>query len=75
LRWLESDLSSLTHAIQRSAEEARNAARRLAHSLADPDFAGVRDEPSLQALPEPEHSTWRALWQARRKALASAKQE
>jgi hypothetical protein len=28
----------------------------------DPDLAGVREAPALEALPEAERDGWRALW-------------
>jgi tetratricopeptide (TPR) repeat protein len=37
-------------------------AHNLRHWLADADFAAVRGEPSLAALPEAERPGWRQLW-------------
>jgi superkiller protein 3 len=51
-------------------EDGDTARRQLVHSLQDPDFAGVRGDEALAALPAAEAEAWRALWQDVAAALA-----
>jgi hypothetical protein len=50
--------------------------QQLAHWKVDTDLAGIRDEPELAKLPEPERAALRSLWAdveaLRKKAEAKA---
>jgi serine/threonine-protein kinase len=74
LAWLGAELAfrkgqaGSTVAAQREA-----AARALAHSLADPALAAVREPGSLGRLPEEERGPWRKHWAEVTAALAQAR--
>lgn len=63
LAWLRAELSlRRARAGSWNVADRQEAARVLAHWLADPDLAGVRHPFFLTALPAGEAAAWRALW-------------
>ena len=63
LEWLKADLTYLAQHAGGGVPEAKaRMIRTLQHWKSDRDLAGVRDEPELAKLPEPERKDWRALW-------------
>jgi hypothetical protein len=63
-RWLRADLAAWAKVLEGGNEPARKRAvfRTLARWKADPDLAGIRDEPALAKLPEVEREAFRSLW-------------
>jgi tetratricopeptide (TPR) repeat protein len=73
LDWLRADLAACARVLDTGAEQARPLAlRRMQESLADPDFAGVREPEALARLPERERQAWQQLWADARDRLARA---
>jgi serine/threonine-protein kinase len=63
LEWLEADLAATTVLMDRgSLRERSSSASRLGRWLAATQFAEVRDQAGLAALPEPERHAWNAFW-------------
>lgn len=63
IRWLREDLSSYAQVVERNNRDRNKAIQRfLAHWRSDADLASVRDEATLDRLPEGERDAWRALW-------------
>jgi Flp pilus assembly protein TadD len=63
LDWLRAELALRYRRLDNASPQARaEAVGRLKHWQADPDLAGLRDEPALAKLPEPERAACRALW-------------
>jgi tetratricopeptide (TPR) repeat protein len=61
--WLRADLAAWARVLDGADEPARKkVAPTLAHWKADPDLAGIRDEPVLAKLPEAEREAFRSLW-------------
>jgi serine/threonine protein kinase/Flp pilus assembly protein TadD len=64
LDWLRSDLQAFRRLLNEGPDTIRpDIVRNLRHWLMDPDFAGVRGERALAALPAAERPDWQQLWQ------------
>jgi serine/threonine-protein kinase len=63
LDWLRADLTAYAKlAEQNNPAVKQTIQQRLAHWRRDPDLASVRDQQSLDLLPENESAAWHALW-------------
>src|SRR5262249_37732501 len=62
LGWLKADLLLWAQAARGTPTRRRQAWQRLTRWKADPDLAGVRDQPALARLPEGERAAWGKLW-------------
>ncbi len=60
--WLRADLVILRSALSASPANAEAIRELLLHWLEDADLAGIRDEATVEELPEDERATCRALW-------------
>ncbi len=61
--WLQADLGVYAKQVNNGkAASILQAQERLAHWLADPDLAGVRDAKALGMLPQEERQAWHKLW-------------
>jgi Flp pilus assembly protein TadD len=64
LDWLRADLTAWRGVLEKGpAKEAVAVAGKVGWWLQDTDFAGVRGEKALAALPAAERVDWRKLWQ------------
>jgi eukaryotic-like serine/threonine-protein kinase len=77
LAWLEADFALSATAVEQGTFPQRVAAsKRLSRWQVEPAFAGLRDEPMLFAIPEPERLSLRSFWDRvealRRQASAPA---
>jgi eukaryotic-like serine/threonine-protein kinase len=74
LGWLRDELATARAMLEREPEWV---AQSMRYWQDDPDFAGVRGEAALAALPEAERAGWRRLWQdverLRQQAVGSAR--
>ena len=63
LDWLSADLTA-SAAVQKTGTYQQQAAvsKRLGRWLVDPALAGIRDEPALAEIPEPERRSLREFW-------------
>jgi hypothetical protein len=62
--WLRDDLEAWRRLLDKGPDKNRLAiAQQLAYWLEDADFAGVRGEPALAALPAAERADWQKFWQ------------
>ena len=74
LDWLKADLAYWTKQADTGTPQAKAlVSQTLQHWKADTDLAGIRDEPALEALPEDERKTCRALWAEVDAPLAKAR--
>jgi serine/threonine-protein kinase len=63
--WLRADLAAWTKTLDDGPEADRVlVGERLAHLWSDLDLAGLRDQDSLDKLPQAERQKFRALWGA-----------
>ena len=63
LDWLKVDLASWTRLVETGPPQARQLViQTLQHWKADPDLAGLRDEPALKRLSPEEQKACRGLW-------------
>jgi hypothetical protein len=62
LDWLRADLKAYAFLAEKGKEDRGLVLRHILHWQQDSDFASVRDEKSLAALPEKERDAWRKLW-------------
>ena len=63
VRWLRDDLAAYARlADQNNPQANKLIEHRLAHWLADADFAGVRGAEALARLPAAEREPWQKLW-------------
>jgi hypothetical protein len=61
---LRADLGAWRRLLDKGPETDRAAiGQQLTHWLMDTDFAGVRGQKALAALPEAERGAWEKLWQ------------
>jgi serine/threonine-protein kinase len=61
--WLRADLAAWSKMLESKTPQARQlVSQTLQHWKADPDLAGIRDEPALAKLPADEPKACRALW-------------
>ena len=61
--WLEADLAASAAVLESGTSRQRAAvARRLGRWQVDPALAGLRDEPALAGIPEPERRSLRDFW-------------
>jgi serine/threonine-protein kinase len=73
LDWLRADLTTWSRILARDGAKARPVVvEKLQHWLVDPDFARVRGETALAALPEKERPAWQQLWADVANLLAQA---
>jgi len=64
LEWLQADLEiRIASAASEDPEVSGPAVSALKDWLSDPDLASVREQASLEQLPEQEHRNWESLWQ------------
>jgi tetratricopeptide (TPR) repeat protein len=64
LDWLRADLAVWRKLAEKDPGKARAVVSQiLRHWLADPDFAGVREQEALARIPDGERRAWRVLWQ------------
>jgi Flp pilus assembly protein TadD len=62
LAWLKADLAVWTKLAEGPAPQRLLVREKMAHWLADPDLAGVRDKAARQKLPAAERDAWSKLW-------------
>ena len=63
--WLELDLAAWARRLDGDRDADRRLVRaKMAHWLADPDLAGVREPGSLSTLPSEERDAWLGFWKA-----------
>ena len=63
MAWLEADLAASAAVLESGTSRQRAAvSKRLGRWQVDPALAGLRDEPALAGLPEPERRSLRDLW-------------
>jgi serine/threonine-protein kinase len=61
--WLEDDLSACAELVGSGTSRQRSGvSKRLGRWLVDPALSGLRDEPALVGLPEPERRSLREFW-------------
>ena len=75
--WLEADLTASAAVLESGTSRQRAAVlKRLGRWQVDPALAGLRDEPAMAGIPEPERRSLRDLWRRidamRARALAPA---
>jgi Flp pilus assembly protein TadD len=64
LQWLQGELALWITEARSTIPQARTAVRQILYTWRrSPGLAGVREEPALAKLPEPEAKEWRKLWQ------------
>ncbi len=76
LEWLEADLAAITGSVEKGPPRDRpSGPSRLGRWLVATQLAGVRDEPALSHLAEPEQKAWTALWSKVKNAIETATQK
>jgi hypothetical protein len=61
--WLKADLTAWSQRLGSDPEKVGPMVVRLLSRWTDnPDLADIRDEPSLEKLPEDERKAWQAFW-------------
>ena len=73
LDWLSADLTASAALLKAGTSQQQAAVlKRLGRWQVDPALAGIRDEPELAEIPEPERRSLREFWRASRLCVPRA---